>query len=90
MGGLPPLHFGNLVIYAGDDKYLQFLWDGLRFHEMDFDLRPALVCLLVMSVPFIYAKLRRPHPVPKDRCPVWDMTFAQRPTDVRNAEESSK
>lgn len=65
MVGLPPFHVGNLVIYSGCDNYLQFLWDGLEFHDVELDLRPILIFLLAMALPFIYAKLHRPSAGPE-------------------------
>ena len=62
-----PAPFGKLFIYAGGDHYLNVLWIVPPFYEVDFDLRPVLICLLTMSLPFVYTqmKLRRLKCSPK-------------------------
>lgn len=47
--GIPPTHFGRLVVYCGDDGVLQFLWDGLHFHEVDVPLPHLIVLLLILA-----------------------------------------
>jgi hypothetical protein len=58
------------MIYAGGDSYLQFLWDGLHFHDVELDQRRINVCLLIMALPIIFAKLPRRRTIPNGLCPV--------------------
>jgi hypothetical protein len=55
--GIPETHFGDLVIMSEDGQFIQVLWGGLQYHEFDISLIPSLLCVLVLSVPFLNAKL---------------------------------
>jgi hypothetical protein len=63
--GLPEIHIGYFVVYAGGDGWIQFIWGGIHYHELDLFLMPLVASLLVMSLPLLFATLpsfkRWPH-----------------------------
>jgi ABC-type proline/glycine betaine transport system permease subunit len=67
--GFPAFHVGKIVIVCGGDARLQFLWDGLYFHELDINLTPILLCLLLMAaLPLVQATILGTCKFPKGCC----------------------
>jgi hypothetical protein len=71
MIGLPEIHIGQFVVYAGDDGYLQILWAGVHYREVNFNLRPIVAGLLVIAIfPFFRGMIARSRAFPKGHCRV--------------------